>query len=75
MTDKQTMTLNLSAREMAVVEALATEMGMSKTAVMRSALKIYQLIHVRLQQGEQFMFTGDQQRLVEFIGPGFGDRP
>lgn len=72
MSEKQTMTLNLSAREMAVVEELAAEMDLSKTAVLRSALRLFQLVHVRAKAGENIMFSGDQQRIVEFIGPGFG---
>ena len=70
--DRATMTLNLSAREMAVLNALAAEMDVSKTHVVRSAIRLYQLVHVRLKEGERFMFSGDQQRVVEFIGPGFG---
>lgn len=63
-----TMTLNLSEKEMAVLEELATEKDMSKTAVMRQALRLYQLVNVRLNAGERMMFSGDQQRIVEFIG-------
>jgi predicted transcriptional regulator len=69
---KATLTLNLSDREMAVVDELATEMDVSKTTVLRSALRLYQLVHVRAKAGEHMMFSGDQQRIVEFIGPGFG---
>ena len=39
---------------------------------MRQALRLYQLVHERLRAGEKMSFTGDQQRIVEFIGPGFG---
>jgi len=67
MADK-TMTLNLSEREMTVLEQLATEKDMSKTAVMRQALRLYQLVNVRLNAGERMMFSGDEQRMVEFIG-------
>lgn len=66
MADK-TMTLNLSEREMAVLEALAAEKEMSKTAVMRQALRLYQLVNVRLNAGERMMFSGDEQRTIEFI--------
>lgn len=70
--DKETMTLNLSSREMAVLNELATAQDLSKTAVMRQALRVYQMIHERLKAGEKMSFSGDQQRIVEFIGPGFG---
>lgn len=65
---EKTMTLNLSEKEMAVLEELATEKDMSKTAVMRQALRLYQLVNVRLNAGERMMFSGDEQRIVEFIG-------
>lgn len=70
--DKETMTLNLSPREMAVLNDLSAAQDLSKTAVMRQALRLYQLVHERLKAGEKMSFTGDQQRIVEFIGPGFG---
>jgi hypothetical protein len=73
MSERETMTMNLSAREMAVLRDLGEQMDMSKTAVMRSALRLFQLVHVRAQAGEHLMFSGDQARIVEFIGPGFGD--
>jgi hypothetical protein len=64
----QTMTLNLSEKEMTVLEELAVEKDLSKTAVMRQALRLYQLVNTRLNAGERMMFSGDQQRQVEFIG-------
>ena len=67
MTDK-TMTLNLAEKEMAVLEAMAAEKEMSKTAIMRQALRLYQLVDTRIKAGERMMFSGDDQRMVEFIG-------
>ena len=67
MADK-TMTLNLSEKEMAVLDDLASEKEMSKTAIMRQALRLYQLVNIRLNAGEQMIFSGDEQRRVEFIG-------
>lgn len=72
MTEKATMTLNLTQREMDVLEELATDHDMSKTAVMRQALRLYQCCHLRIKAGETMSFSGDQARVVEFIGPGFG---
>jgi len=63
-----TMTLNLSEKEMATLEALAAEKEMTKTAIMRQALRLYQLVNIRLNAGEKMMFSGDEQRRVEFIG-------
>lgn len=67
MADK-TMTLNLSEKEMTVLDGLAAEKEMSKTAIMRQALRLYQLVNARLNAGEQMIFSGDEQRRVEFIG-------
>lgn len=70
--DKATMTLNLTQREMAVLEQLAADHDLSKTALMRQALRLYQKIHERVKAGETIQFSGDQLRVIEFIGPGFG---
>lgn len=56
MTTKRTMTLNLTDAEMEVLEQLSTEKDMTKTAVLRQALRLYQLITARLQIGEKLFF-------------------
>jgi|UniRef100_B0T6Q9 hypothetical protein len=56
MLEKRTMTLNLSAHEMDVVERLADEKGLSKTALVRQALRLYQSITTRLDNGEKVFF-------------------
>jgi Ribbon-helix-helix protein, copG family len=56
MIEKRTMTLNLSAQEMDVVEQLAGEKGLSKTALVRQALRLYQSISIRLDNGEKVFF-------------------
>lgn len=65
-----TMTLNLDQRHMDVLDALAAEQDMSKTAVMRQALRVYQLVHQRAKDGQQLAFTKDGRTVVmELIGP------
>jgi predicted transcriptional regulator len=56
MTTKRTMTLNLTDAEMAALEQLSTEKDMTKTAVLRQALRLYQVITARLQIGEKLFF-------------------
>lgn len=68
---ERTMTLNLSDVEMQAIEALAAEHDLSKTAVLRQALRVYQHINHRLKAGERMSWSGDQQRAAEFIGIGF----
>ena len=70
---KATMTLNLTQREMAVLEQLANVHDMSKTAVMRQALRLYQMVEARIAAGETMSFSGDKERIVLFIGPGIGE--
>lgn len=57
-----TMTLNLPEREMDVLDKLAEEKDMSKSAVMRQALRLYQLISIRTKNGETMSFSGDDGR-------------
>jgi hypothetical protein len=80
MTDKSTMTLNLPPAEMAYVKARATECDMSKTAVVRSALRLYQLVTERLKAGETMHFSGDKRadravRRAGFPSPDQGSEP
>jgi len=71
MAAKRTMTLNLSGQEMAVLEKLAREEGITKTALMRQALRLYQSMHVRVKRGEKLFSEGrankEKSELV-FIG-------
>jgi hypothetical protein len=68
MPEKATMTLNLTRVEMDVLDAIAEDKGMSKTAVLRQALRLYQVFDTRLKEGESFSFSGDKKRIREFSG-------
>ena len=56
MISKKTMTLNLTDAEMAVLQQMSQEKDMSKTAIMRQALRLYQLVDARLRAGEKVFF-------------------
>lgn len=56
MNAKKTMTLNLTEIEMSALEDLCTDKDMSKTAVLRQALRLYQLVNARLKIGEKLFF-------------------
>ena len=56
MTNKRTMTLNLTDVEMSVLEDLCARKDLSKTAVLRQALRLYQAVEVRLEQGGKLFF-------------------
>lgn len=56
MAAKKTMTLNLTSREMMVLEGLAEKKDLSKTAIIRQALRLYQMLEIRFDQGEKLYF-------------------
>ena len=62
MADKKTMTLNLSDEEMALLEELCQRYDMSKTAVVRKALRMYQVIDLRLRKGEKLFLEDELEK-------------
>ena len=50
MTAKRTMTLNLTDAEMRVLDELSVRKDMTKTAVLRQALRLYQTIEAEDQK-------------------------
>jgi Ribbon-helix-helix protein, copG family len=61
MNSKKTMTLNLTDKEMRVLEELSAQKDLSKTAILRQALRLYQLIDTRLAEGGK-LFLEDQKK-------------
>jgi len=59
---KRTMTLNLTGAEMRALESLSMQKDLSKTAVIRQALRLYQLLDVRLSKGEKLFFENEAKR-------------
>ena len=55
------MTLNLTEKEMQVLEDLSVKKGLNKTALLRQALRLYQTIDQRLDQGEKLIFENDDK--------------
>lgn len=62
MADRRTMTLNLTDAEMTVLEELARKKDLSKTAVIRQALRMYQLVDIRLERGEKMFFEDEADK-------------
>jgi predicted transcriptional regulator len=62
MPTKRTMTLNLSDEEMAVLDDLATRKDLTKTAVIRQALRLYQVVDARLAAGEKLIFEDEAKQ-------------
>lgn len=67
MNAKKTMTLNLTEQEMEVLESLSTQKDLSKTAVLRQALRLYQLVDARLAQGGKLFFEDGQKEKAELM--------
>ena len=57
---KKTMTLNLTEREMEALEDLCRRKDLSKTAVVRQALRLYQMVELRLAAGDKLFFENER---------------
>ena len=63
MGEKRTMTLNLSQEEMNSLDQLALRNDMSKTAVIRKAIRIYLTLEKRMQKGEHIFVEDDLHQI------------
>lgn len=59
---RKTMTLNLTESEMKALEELSATKDISKTAVLRQALRLYQMIELRTAKGEKLFFENDASK-------------
>jgi len=57
--NRKTMTLNLSEAEMRILEELAAQKELSKTALLRQALRLYQLVDARLNRGDRLFLENE----------------
>lgn len=65
---KKTMTLNLTEAEMRVLEDLAKKKDLTKTAVVRQAIRLYQMIEARIAAGEKLVFEDEKaQKRAELM--------
>lgn len=62
MAAKKTMTLNLTDAEMRVLDDLCEKKDLSKTAVLRQALRLYQLIEARVDKGDKLFFEDEKTK-------------
>ena len=63
MTSKRTMTLNLTDAEMDALETLATQKDLNKTAVIRQALRLYQLVDQRTREGKKLFIEDEANKM------------
>lgn len=59
---KRTMTLNLTDSEMAALDQLSGRKDLSKTALIRQALRLYQMVDQRAQSGQRLYFENDSTK-------------
>lgn len=64
---KKTLTLVLSDAEMEVLDSLSSERSLSKTAVLRQALRLYQTVDGRQQRGEKLFFENESKEKAELM--------
>jgi len=67
MNPKKTMTLNLTDQEMQALEELSTQKDLSKTAILRQALRLYQLVDIRLAEGGKLFFEDNKKDKAELM--------
>ncbi|MDA3927224.1 MAG: transcriptional regulator [Kiritimatiellae bacterium] len=61
MSAKRTMTLNLTDREMLVLEQLAAKKDLSKTGVMKLALRLLQTVDERIEPGKKLVVEDESK--------------
>ena len=62
MNTKKTMTLNMTEAEMQVLAVLSEKKDLSKTALLRKALRMYQVIEARLENGDKLFFENEKTK-------------
>ena len=61
------MTLNLTDQEMRALEQLSAQKDLSKTAILRQALRLYQLIDMRLAEGGKVFLEDNKKEKAELV--------
>jgi len=62
MTAKRTMTLNLTDAEMRALDDLSVRKDLTKTAVLRQALRLYQTVEARVEKGDKLLFENESTK-------------
>ena len=62
MAPKKTMTLNLTDAEMLALDELSEKKDLSKTAVIRQALRLYQMVNIRIERGDKLFFEDEAKK-------------
>ncbi len=62
MAAKRTMTLNLTDAEMRALDDLSARKDLTKTAVLRQALRLYQTVEARVEKGDKLLFENESTK-------------
>lgn len=65
--DRRQMTLVLNDKEMDLLDRLAERRGMSKTALVRQALRLYQTVTERIASGEKVFVETPAKEKTELM--------
>jgi hypothetical protein len=57
----------LTDQEMVVLEELSVQKDLSKTALLRQALRMYQLVDARISRGEKLFFEDNEKQKAELM--------
>lgn len=68
-----TMTLELTDKEMAVLEQIAQQKDISKRNIMRQALRVYQMMDLKLQEGFEMAWIDKNGNVEKRVIVGCGD--
>jgi hypothetical protein len=64
-----TLTLNLSDRENAALVSMAEEMDLSKSGVLRQAIRVLQIVHENAKQGTYLQPVGPSRLPPDYTAP------
>lgn len=59
---KKQMTLNLTDAEMKALDDLSLKKELTKTAVIRQAIKLYQMVDERMENGDKLIFENERKK-------------
>lgn len=59
---KRLMMLSLPAEEMAAVEALAKKRGLTKTGLVRQAIRLYESVETRMDRGHKLFIESPEEK-------------
>ena len=65
--NKSVITLNLGPNEMRALEDLCEKKQLTKTALLRQCLRLYQAVESRIEAGEKLLFEDKEKNKSELV--------